>query len=164
MSLIRLVENSNIVAGFTPVDMSDGANNGDWVNVSLYHRFAVVFFKADGTAGDDPTLSLSQAQDNTGTGSKDLNFTDIWVKQGTLSSIGQFERITQTADNDYTDTDAAEEEAIWIVDMSAEDLDDGFTHVQASVADVGANAQLGCLLVIAYLPRHGAEQTPSAID
>jgi len=35
--------------------------------------------------------------------------------------------------------------------------------VRVTVADVGGNAQLGCLLYILSEPRHAAETMPSAI-
>ena len=60
------VQNSQIVSGFVPVDMQDGANTGDWVSVENFNHVAIVLFKAAGTAGDDPTLTCLQATDNAG--------------------------------------------------------------------------------------------------
>jgi len=133
-------QNSQIVSGFVPVDMQAGANTGDWVSVENFNHVAIVFFKAAGTAGDDPTITVSQATDAAGTSSKALNFTRIYTKQGTLSSVANFTLTTQSAANTYTDATSAEVQAIWVVEFDADDLDvsSGFTHVQASVADVAS--------------------------
>ncbi len=157
---MRLVENSQIVSGFLPVDMSAAANDGDWFGLENFNHLAVVFFKNAGTAGDDPTLTITQASDNAGTGEKALNFTDIWTKQDTvLTSVATFTHNTQTAANTYTDATSAEDAAIWVVEFDAQDLDvaNGFTHVQGSVADVGTNAQVGALLYVGTEPRYAAQ-------
>ena len=161
----RLVENSQIVSAFVPVDMQTAANTGDYVSLKNYHRCAVVFFKAAGTAGDDPTLTIQQAQDVSGTGAKALNFTRIWHKQGTLTGVGTFTAVTQTAANTYTDATSAEIQAIWVVEIDADDLDvdNGFDCIMCSVADVGGNAQLGCAMYILYDPRYPQAAPPSAI-
>ena len=162
-----ILENTQIVAGFGPVDMQSGANAGDWVSLKNYRKVAIVLFKGVGTAGDDPTLTLQQATAVAGTGAKDLTFTTIYKKQGTLSAIGQWTKVTQTAATSYTDATSAEAAAIWVVEVNAEDLDvaNGFDCVQASVADVGSNAQLGALLYLLSDPSAAAAPAsmPSAI-
>lgn len=152
------VQNSQIVSGFVPVDLQAGANTGDWVSVENFNNLAIVFFKAAGTAGDDPTLTVTQATDNAGTSSKALNFTRVYTKQGTLSSVANFTLTTQSAANTYTDATSAEVQAIWVVEFAADDLDvsSGFTHIQASVGDVGSNAQVGACLYLATEPRYAA--------
>ena len=152
------VQNSQIVSGFVPVDMQAGANTGDWVSVENFNHVAIVFFKAAGTAGDDPTITVSQATDAAGTSSKALNFTRIYTKQGTLSSVANFTLTTQSAATTYTDATSAEVQAIWVIEFDADDLDvsSGFTHVQASVADVGSNAQVGACLYLATEPRYAS--------
>ena len=152
------VQNSQIVSGFVPVDMQAGANTGDWVSVENFNHLSIVFFKAAGTAGDDPTITVSQATDAAGTSSKALNFTRIYTKQGTLSSVANFTLTTQSAANTFTDATSAEVQAIWVIEFDADDLDvaSGFTHVQASVADVGSNAQVGACLYLATEPRYAA--------
>ena len=109
------VQNSQIVSGFVPVDMQAGANTGDWVSVENFNHVAIVFFKAAGTAGDDPTITVTQATDAAGTSSKALNFTRIYTKQGTLSSVANFTLTTQSAANTFTDATSAEVQAIWVV-------------------------------------------------
>ena len=50
-------EQFQVVSGFVPVDMADGANDGDWVNFKNYGVCTVIFFGEAGTSSDDPTLT-----------------------------------------------------------------------------------------------------------
>lgn len=162
---LHLLEKIQIAAGFVPVDLSGGANNGDWVSLKNYGRCAIVLFKAAGTAGDDPTLTLQQATDVAGAGAKNLTFERIDVKQGgDLFAIGTFATIAN-ADHDYTEATSAEAQAIWVIDVKATDLDiaGGFDCIRATVGDVGANAQLGALLYLLHDPRFSSNPLPSAI-
>ena len=161
----RFFETANLVSGFVPVDLQTGANTGDWVGLGDYQRCVVVLHKGAGTAGDDPAFVLKQATDNSGTGSKDLDFTVIYSKVGTQTGIANFTRSTQTAAATYTDATSAESEGIISVEVSAEDLDvdNDFTHIQLSVADIGSNAQLGCGFYLMLDPRHASQTPPSAI-
>ena len=94
-----------------------------------------------------------------------VSYNYIYTKQGTLTAVGTFTHNTQAAANTYTDATSAELAAIWVIELDGADLDatGGFDCVQASVADVGGNAQLGCLLYILTEPRYAQEVTPSAI-
>lgn len=151
------VEQAQIVAGFVPVNLATAANAGDWVSMKGFSRCTVVFFAAAGTAGDDPTLTIEQATAVAGTGNKALNFTRLDVKQGAdLAAIGAFTAVTQSAANTYTEATSAEAQKIWVVDIKADDLDadNGFDCIQASISDVGSNAQLGCLLYILWGARY----------
>jgi hypothetical protein len=161
---LHILEKLQIVGGFVPVDLQTAANTGDYVSFKNYGRCAVVFFKAAGTAGDDPTITLTQAQDVAGTGVKNLTFDRIDVKQGTLTAIGQFTQLANT-DHDYTEATSAEAQALWVIDVKAEDLDiaNGFDCLKAAVGDVGGNAQLGSLLYLLHEPRFASVPLPSAI-
>lgn len=155
----------NVCSGFVPVDMQAAANNGDWVNLANYAKLVIVLFKAAGTAGDDPTLTIKQATDASGTGAKALNFTKAAIKQGTLTAVADYTAISQAAGNTYTNDTLAESQAILIVDIDNKDLDvaNGFKFVQASVADVGGNAQLGCCLYFLIDARYAGASLPSGI-
>lgn len=166
----HILEKCQIVGAFRPVDLQDGANSGDWVSLENYKRCAIVFWSAIGTGGDDPTLTLQQAGDAAGSDAKDLTVvTDVYTKQAAtnLLSTGQWTHETQVAATSYTDGDAAEQEALWVIDIDADllDVDNGFKFIQASVADVGSNAQLGACLYILHEPRYpdAPENMPSAL-
>lgn len=161
---VDFCEQAQIVVGFGPVDMSAAANNGDWVSLKNYHKVTVVLIKAAGTAGDDPTLTLREATAVDGTGAQDLAVIDrVYVKQGTMASVGQFTVTTQTAAATYTDATSAEVAAVWAFDVMASDLTEGFDCIQANVADIGTNAQLGSLFYILWPARYGESQLKSAI-
>ncbi|MCI0380328.1 MAG: hypothetical protein L0215_22315 [Gemmataceae bacterium] len=161
---MKLVENSQIVAGFVPLDLQI-QRDGDWVSMKDFNHLTVIFYKAGGTDGDDAIVTLQQAQDNAGTGVKALNFTEIWRKQATdVQTIGQFTKTTQAAANTYTNTDA-HQQAIWVLEIDADmlDVDGGFDHVRLNLNDTGVNAQLGCVLYVLSEPRFAEATPPSAI-
>lgn len=160
-------EHFQVISGFVPVDMAAGNNNGDWVNMENYENVSVILYKGAGTAGDDPDLLMEQATGAGGANSKNLNFSRIWKKQGTLTAIPQYSLTVQTPSQIHQDATSAEVEAIWGVTVRAEDLDvaNNFTHMRARVLDIGANAQLGALLYIAGGARYGlGVDLPSGID
>lgn len=153
----KLLENLNFGSLIAPVDLSSGANTGDWINVKNYQEFAIVLFKGAGTAGDDPTLTVLQGTSAAGAGSKALNFTEVYHKQDTaLTSVGTWTKVTQSAGNTYTDATSAEDQAIWVVHFKTSELDaaNDFDFVSCSVADVGTNAQLGCAFIVLGEPRY----------
>ncbi|MDX1388947.1 MAG: hypothetical protein R3344_07135, partial [Acidobacteriota bacterium] len=120
-----------------------------------------------GTAGEDPTLTIEQAQDASGTGAKALTFEDIYVKSGAdVQAVGQFTKVTQTAASTYVDATHAEVEKMYYVEFDDEDLDvaNGFTHVRARIADVGTGAQIGAILYLLLDATHASDVGPTAID
>lgn len=162
----HILEKLMIVAGIIPVDLESGANNGDWVSLKNYGRCAVVVYKAAGTAGDDPVITLKQATDVSGTNAKALNFTRIDAKVGVQTGIGQFTTVTQAAANTYTDAVSAEAQAVFVVDIKAEDLDidGGFDCLQLSIPDTGsAGAEIGSAFYLLHEPRYAKATLDSAI-
>lgn len=152
MNQLMLGNVFDVIEGFPAVDLSVAANNGDYISLKNANRVAVVFIGGIGTAGDDPTLTVQQAQDVSGTGAKALNFTTIYRKQAATSLAGTaaWTVTTQSAANTYTNDTAAEQALIWAVEFDPSDLDvaNGFDCLRATVADVGNNAQPGCLIYL----------------
>ncbi len=177
MKNVHFVEKNQVVLGFKPVAMNAAANNSDYVSMKGYGRCAVIFIKAVGTAGDDPTLSFKQASDVSGTGVKVLAVSRIDKKQAAtdLTAVGTFTKSTSdspasndtftTASGTWTNSDLAEQAAIVIADIKAEDLDinNGFDCITCNIADVGTNAQLGTLIFVLHEPRNMKETLESAI-
>ena len=160
-------ETHQVVSAFIPVDLQDGANDGDWVSMRGYRKLTCILFKAVGTAGDDPTVTLEQATAVAGTGAKALTIIDrIYTKQGAdLTTVGINTLVTQTVAATYTDDTSAELAAIWQIDINAEQLDvtNGFDVVRMRVADIGANPQLGCGIYILSEPNYPQNILESAI-
>lgn len=163
---MRLCENNQIAIGFVPVNLATAANDGDYISLKNYKHVAVIFIKAAGASGEDPTLTIQQATAVAGTGAKALNFTTIYVKQGSdLQAIGTFTKTTQTAANTYTEATAGEEQAIWVVEFDADelDVDGGFDCINASIADVGDTSQIGTIIYLLSEPRFATETMATAI-
>ncbi len=163
---LDFAEQCQIVSGFLPADMNSGAGAGDWISLKNYEKMTIIFFKAAGTAIQDPTVQLIQGKTNSGGTPLALDVIDkIYVKQNTvLTSEGTFTVRTQTADQDFVgDGTSAEEAGLYIFDIYAEDLADDYEFVQASVANVGANVQIGCILVLLWPPRYGEQTLLSAL-
>ena len=165
-----LIAGGQIVPAVMPVDLSTGANDGDWVALGKdFTHLSVLALASIGTAGQDPILAMQQAKDNAGGSAKDLDFTEIWHKVGAtaISAVGQFTKVPQAAAGSY-DSDpiaGAENELMLVAEFDAGDLDanGGFTHVRARIADVGAAAQLGTILYVLTQPRKVGDPTPSVL-
>jgi hypothetical protein len=158
MTIRRLADEMQLVAAIIPVNMATAGNAGDWVSLKHFRHVSVIVFKGIGAAGEDPVISILQAQAVAGTGSKALNTSRLSAKVGAtaLSAVGLFTEVTQAAGATYTDLVGAENEALWVFDIDAEDLDveNGFDCLSVSIADVGATAQLGCALYLLSGPRY----------
>jgi hypothetical protein len=140
--------------GFAPVDMQ-AAQTGKRFHMRDCHAVDVVLFKAAGTAGDDPTLTLQEHTAYTsGTSANLVAIDKYWVKaEATLDGDETWTEVTQTAAATIADPGgaltSAEEQQIVVFTIEATDLTDGYEWISVNMADTGTNAQLGCVL---YLP------------
>ena len=164
----RLIDECQIVSGFVPVDTQSAANPGDVVSLKNYNRLTVILFKAAGVAGDDPVLTFEQGTSVAfGTNKALATVDEYWSKQGTLTAVGTFTRVTQTAASTVTlDATSAESQGLYVFEIEGPDLDEANAYdcVRVTVADTGAaGAQLGAMLYILSEPRHAAATMPSAI-
>ena len=129
-----MLEQMQIAAGFVPVNLATAANNSDWVNLKQYGRLLIVFFKAAAASGtEDPTVTVVQATDVSGSGSKALAIARSWTKtDADLTTIGQFTAGAPST-NTLTVASSAQKAAIWVIEVIATDLDraNGFTCVRA---------------------------------
>ena len=126
-----------------------------------YHAADVIFFKGVGTAAQDPVITIQQATTDAGGGVKDLNISEYYLKQGTLLSTtsigGLWTKTTQTATNAWAfDGDSAEEQGLYGIHIETDQMDvtGGFKWFTVNIADVGGNAQLGCILAVLYPGRY----------
>ena len=168
-------EQFNFCQGFLPVAMNTAANTADVVSLKGYNKCLIIFYKAVGTAGDDPTITLLQGTDVAFGTNKALNITRVDKKQAAtnLLSTGTYTLSTSASaashdtfsTNTWTNSDLAEQAALVVIEYRAEelDIDNGFCCITATVADVGTNAQLGALLMIGLDPKFAVDPLPSAI-
>jgi hypothetical protein len=169
-----LAEQCQVVTAFPPADLA-GGKNGDWVSLKYFDRCSIIVTKGVGTAGQDPTLTLKQAQDVAGTNPKALAINRVDKKQGTQTGIGAFTTSTPgapatndtftAADGTWVNTDAAEAEGLYIVEVQASDLDraNGYDCIQLSFPTPGAAAQITGAVYLLSGGRYGGAGLPSAI-
>ena len=168
------LEQHQIIEGFPAVDLSDGANTGDWVSLKNYKHVTIIFRSGLGSAGQDPVLTVLQATDVSGAGSKALNIVtspvQVFKKQAatSLASVGQWSDASgDVTTNTLTNLTSAEQSCLWILEFDGAqlDVDADFDCISCTIADVGAGAQPGDLLYILSEPRHALQPTsmPSAI-
>lgn len=153
----RLLENLNLVELFPVVDLNTAGATGDWINLAQYKRAAIIFAASVGNSGEAPTVTVLQAKDTAGTGSKALNFTTFYTKTAATDLTGtpNWTKNTQASANTMTVASSGNKDKLWAVEFHAEELDDanGFTFLSVTIADVGSNAQLGYGLVLLGDPR-----------
>jgi hypothetical protein len=142
--------------GFSPVDMSVGANAGKRISMVNVKSVDVVFVKGAGTAADDPVLTLQSHTASTGGTSTDLPvITEYYLKsEATLDGDETWTKVTQVAAATITDPGgagtSAESEQIVVFNVRADQLPQTDNYLSVNVADVGTNAQLGNVLYILH--------------
>lgn len=173
---VDLMENIQFVSAFAPgTDINTDAD-GDWVSLKNFDGCVVLFHKAAGTAGDDPSIKLQQASDVAGTGAKALTFNHIYHKIGAtaLSAIGTFTKVelaTATDDLDLVSVNGVDlltdvGETLIAVNVRASDLDvdNSFDCLRLQIEgdDIG-NATLAAAYYLLYNARQSGNPVPSAI-
>lgn len=166
----RFAEQAQIVPAVMPIDLNGQANNGDWVSLKNFERLTVLVVASVGSAGSDLTMTLNQATSVAGAGSKVLNVIErIATKQAVaLNAVAAWTDVTQTADEQYTDTDNGEQQLVYAVDILPEELDvaNSFDCVQCVLSQPGA-AKIGCALYMlwpAKYPSHPDDQRGAIAD
>ena len=161
---LHLLDKVDIVSGIVPINIGS-ARSSDVISMKNHGRCAIVLHKAAGSASEDPTITVLQASSVAPSNAKAVNFTDVYTKQGTLSSVGTWTKTTQAAGNTYTNATASENEAVWVIDIPADalDVDNGFDCLQVTIADAGSVNQLASLTFILHEPRYAKSGGVSAI-
>ena len=142
----------DVLTQIVPVDLADGANTGHRVNMKNYEGIAFVGYLAAGTAGENPTFDVKQHTANTGGTSADLDVVDVYHEKvaATLAGTETWTKVTQTAASEVTDADWDDANQVLVaIEILADQLTDGYTHVSVDVADPGT-AHIGCVLAIGY--------------
>lgn len=161
----HFLDAADIVPVILPVDLAAGANNGLRVWMRNYDRIVFVFYAEVGAAGEDPIITLRQANAPTGGDEKDLSaIRRVWQKESTGALPKDWTLISQNAAATYTSDTGGESNQLIVFEVDAADLDvaNGFDHVTINVADTGATTgKIGCALAICIEPRY-ASTRPSA--
>ena len=160
----NLLDVIDIVPMLSPINLGS-ARTSDVISLKNHGSGLLCFYKVGGATNEDPTLTVLQCTSVAASGAKALNFTTLYTKQGTLTSVGTWTKTTQAAAATYTNTTASENEAIWVITIKAEDLDvdNGFDCMRVTIADAGSTNQLGALLYFLLEPRYANDTGISAI-
>ena len=162
----------DLVVGSKPIDASAAAVVGRWFNMINCDALNILLVKGLGGATENPVITLEQAQDSSGTGAKALTIARIDTKIGNTgftAATDLWSRVTTVnVDNkvsSYTFAASAVNEGVvnfYVLDTDL-DINNGFKYVRASVADVGATAQLVCLLYIPAIRKYQGKHNVSAL-
>jgi hypothetical protein len=145
----------DIGAGIVPVDLNTGANTGYRISMEDCDGITFVIYCGVGTAGSDLPCDLQQYTASTGGTTADLDIiTDYYHKtELALDNDETWTLVTQTAASEITDIGgagtSAELQQIFVVEVTADQLADGYTHLGMNIAQPGAS-KIGCCLYIKW--------------
>ena len=162
-----LPERLIVQAAAVPVNLAGQANDGAWVNIGKSLNVDIVLLAGAGGVGEDPIVTVEQAQDSAGTGAKALNFELVWKREaaaGNLITVGQYTRVQQAAANTYTSATGGENEIEIRVPIILSHLDvtNGFNWLRGRVADTGTTQKLGAIFYLME-SRYGDQVLPSPL-
>lgn len=140
----------DLSCGIAPVDLATSAVTGNKVSLKNCGGVTVVFFKEAGAASEATTLTVRESKDAAGTGIQDLDVvTEYYLKsEATLDGDETWTRVTQAA-GDITPA-ASDTQQILAFYIDADDLSDGYTHIQVNTADTTTAGQLGSVLYVLH--------------
>lgn len=142
LGLGRLYDIGTLVA---PVDLATAGITGKRISMIDCSGIDIVLFYGAGGASDNPVPSLQQHTAYTGGTSANLAaITTFYTKNETaLDNDEPWVRRTQAAANIITAVSGhGATEKIYVIHVSANSLDAGYTHISVNQADPGATAQL----------------------
>lgn len=139
----QLIENGKPVTLLQPQSVSNSAKTTLWVSFRNWKRLQIVILIGAnaGTSTNHVAVTLKQAQDSSGTGSKALSFDQYYV--GTISqSLDTLTATTVT--NDTFNVIAGTANQIYLIELldTQLDLNNGFQWVQVNLAASGEAAAI----------------------
>lgn len=134
-------------------DLDGGAQTGLIIDMSDCEGITFLVVK-EAASTDDIALDLQEVDAVAGT-PRDLDIiTDYFIKHGTTTSDGTetWEKVTQAAASEITAiAGSAEQEYLLAFEVRADQLSDGYTHIQVNVPDLGsAGAEFGGIIAIKW--------------
>src|SRR5262245_31322367 len=147
MNRQMFVENQKAIYGSEPKNYTGATGNLDYVSLKNYDRAACVI-QTGAWAGGTAAVTLTQAQDVSGTGAKGLSFANQWTYQSTGFTI---DALTKTAVSSDT-FNLATANTVHVIEVEAADLDmaNAFDCFRVSIASPGANADFYDVMIYLY--------------
>jgi hypothetical protein len=144
----------NIGVIVPPIDLASGAQTGGRVRLRQGTGVAFVYVADAGTAGEDVDLDIQQHTAASGGTPADLDVVTRWFskRETTLDNDEAWTKSTQAAASEVDlGDDEGENQVLAVVEVSANQLTDGYEWVSVNTTDAGATAgKLGCVLAIVY--------------
>ena len=143
----------DIGCGISPVNLNTGANTGKRISMKNAKTCTFVIFAGVGTAASDLALDLQEHTASVSGTSQDLDIiTKYYIKDETaLDNDESWVETTQTAASEISDAGgtgvSAEHEQIVVIEVNADQMSDGFTHLSMNAPQPGAT-KLGCCLYV----------------
>jgi len=127
----QLIDITKVVTAFSPVDCNT-APTEDWVSLKNADRVTIILQCGTLAGGTGCVITLKQATAVAGTGEKELAFSYVYQKEGTLTTSSTLTKTTVTS-NTFT---AGTSSSIYVIEIRASelDVDNGFDCVRVDVA------------------------------
>lgn len=158
----------DVGVGWVTTDMdTNNGETGKRISLKGATNCTILLLKGAGTAGADPTVTLKQHTASTGGTTADLAVIDHYYlkAEAALDNDESWVKFTQTAAATVVDpggaTTSAEEQQLLAIEVRADQLSDGYTHISLNFAVTAANPQLAGWIYIL----HGlaAQRTPASL-
>lgn len=160
-ALGRLFDLGPVIA---PVDFSGGAATGKRIAMQGGTGVSLVVFKnAEASGTDDPVLTIQEHKVSSSGSPLTLPVSHYYVKNATaLAGTESWTKVWNTTDatdpalgtgtvnSTLTLTGLATKQAIVVLEIGANHLDDGYNYVSVNTADAGSTAQIGGILAILH--------------
>lgn len=141
----------DISCGFATVDLATAGGTGKRISMQNYGGVTFVLSLSAAGTTDDPTPKLQQHTAYTGGTTADIEIMDTIYRKSetTLDGDEAWTKTTQTAATIMTAVAGeAEKQNIYVIEVEADQLSDGYTHISLDYPDLGSDAKLGTCIAI----------------
>lgn len=142
----------DVCSGVVPKDFGSSAQTGHRLHMKNYGGVAIVLFLDNGTAAENPTLTVQEHTAASGGTSTNLVVIDTYYTktEAQLDGDETWTKGTQTAAATLTDADWDDAlEVLAVVEVQANELSDGYEWISANL-DAPGTAHVGGILYIPY--------------
>lgn len=148
----------DISAAVIPQDLSAGPVTGKRLSMRNASAVSVVVFKGKASGGTDPALTITSHDLATG-GNTDSTtvVVDHYYKKSAASYAGTttWTKVLITATATPTISSEQGNEGIYVFEIRAGQLPDGYPYLEVDAQDAGTSAQIGGILYIPHDLQHG---------